>query len=221
MRTCQFCGMPVAYIEPSAAESELVKPPDEEAAPDQRASAPLSNAASPRAQKDTSAKIGVKKKRKLFAVTPFVGIFIFVDVVVFMGVGLHFFPKIFGHGNQSSIIGRLQSPSAAASSGDVSAAELGVDIYPGARELSAADRSDLADRSVVSATFVSYDSMDKVIAFYKARMVGQTSIYASGDGVAVSISPSAQVSVLVGISPAQSGGKTKISITCTTTKGAE
>jgi len=54
-----------------------------------------------------------------------------------------------------------------------------------------------------------------------ARLVEQAgfpAIYASGDGVVVSISPRAQESILVTISPAQSGGTTRITISHTTTK---
>ncbi|HEX4031938.1 MAG TPA: hypothetical protein VHX20_16345 [Terracidiphilus sp.] len=219
MRSCQFCGAPVAYVEPSVAQMEPAATPREEAARDQLADSRLLSLALPLTQKDDSAKIEVKKKRRPFIVAPVAGTLIVVGFIVFIGVGLRFFSQTFGNGNQSSI-NTPQSPSAAASSGDVNTAELGVDIYPGARELSAADRSNSADSSMVSATFISDDPTEKVIEFYKARMVGYTSIFASGDGVVVSISPSAQESVLVGISPAQAGGKTKISITNTTTKSA-
>jgi hypothetical protein len=220
MRTCQFCGAPVAYVEPSVAQTEPAATQREEAARDRLASSRLLSQPSPLPQKEDSAKIGEKKKPRAFMVAPIAGTLIVVGFIVFIAMGLRFFSQSFGNGSQSSI-STTQSPGAAASSGDVNTSELGVDIYPGARELSDADRSSSADSSVVSATFVSDDPMDKVIEFYKARMVGYTSIFASGDGVVVSISPSAQESVLVAISPAQGRGKTKISITNTTTKGAQ
>jgi hypothetical protein len=58
--------------------------------------------------------------------------------------------------------------------------------------------------------------MNKVIDFYKVRMVGYASIYADGPGVVVSITRSPTDSIRVAISPAQSGGTTRIFISHTT-----
>lgn len=131
----------------------------------------------------------------------------------------------FGYRLVSNFSGAGNSPAGTAarlsgsanSSGAAAAADLGVDVYPGARPISGADRRDSTDSTVVSQSFVSNDKMDLVINFYKARMVGQTSIYASGNGVVVSIAPSPQDSILVAIAP-QPGGGTRIAITRTTAK---
>jgi hypothetical protein len=122
--------------------------------------------------------------------------------------------SIFGSGARLST--DATPPPAESTPSVASASDLGVDIYPGATALSSADHSTLMDNSVVSQSFVSSDEMPRVIDFYKTKMVGYASIYASGDGVVVSTHPSAKESVLIAISPARSGGKTRFTITNTT-----
>lgn len=217
MRTCQFCGATVEYVELAAAEeSQQVEPPSEEVASGRGTAVEPAKAAMPRAQNGRSAKTSAKKKRGLLSAPVVAGLVLGGFVLLVAVVLLHFSQQ--GQGNGSITIGTPQESNAAAISGAASAGDLGVDVYPGARALSPEDHSDSSDKSVVSASFVSSAEMDQVINFYKTRMVGYTSIYASGDGVVVSTTPSPQETVLIAISPAQSGGKTKISITHTTTK---
>ncbi len=132
-----------------------------------------------------------------------------VIVWLFIFLGYRVMSGAMGANSPSAGIGAHQ-PGAAAS-------DLGVDIYPGARPTSDADRRDTAGSTVVSQSFLSAAKMDLVIDFYKARMVGQTAIYASGNGVVVSISPNAQDSFLIAIAPAP-GGETRITITRTTNR---
>lgn len=126
--------------------------------------------------------------------------------------------SFFGDSNHSPTVDTPHPMDATPPASAASATDLGIDVYPGARALSDADRTTSSDGVRVSESFVSPATMTEVINFYKARMVGFASIYASGDGVVVSIKHDAQDSVLVAISPAQSGGKTKFSISHTTTK---
>jgi hypothetical protein len=204
----------VEYVEP-VAESQQDELRAKEEAQDRPVAAGLLNAASPSAQKKATSKSKKKKPTLLYAgkivAGPIAVLFIF-----FVVSRVLFVLPIFGHnGNSPAAI--VPQPDVASSS-SLSTGELGVDIYPGAHALSDGDHFNSSERSVVSQAFVTSDSMNMVINFYKARMTGQTAIYASGDGVVVSISPRAQESILVTISPAQSGGTTRITISHTTTK---
>jgi hypothetical protein len=142
-------------------------------------------------------------------------VIVLVVVVLFFSIVARMFSVFQGSSPSSS--GSSAETSSGATPG---AGELGVDVYPGARPLSDPDRRDSTDSTVVTQSFVSNEKMDLVINYYKARMVGQTAIYASGSAVVVSISPSPQESILVAIAPAPNG-ETRIAITHTTAKGSQ
>jgi hypothetical protein len=206
----------VAYVEP-VAESRQDELQAKEEEQDRLIAAALAKAAPPSKQKTKASKSKQKKPGSWNVAKAVAGPIAVVFILFVMSRLLLVFPKMLGNDSSASITINRQQPDAASSS-SLSAGELGVDIYPGARALSDGDHINSSERSVVSQAFVTADQMNMVINFYKARMTGQTSIYASGDGVVVSISPRAQESILVTISPAQSGGKTKILISHTITK---
>lgn len=217
MRVCQFCGAAVEYVEPVAQESPQAESPSHEVAPDRLASVPLSNAAAtPPAKDNHSSKNKRKKGPVFFAVQIGVALVVLMFLYFMVSHLTAFFPGA-GFQINPSAGGTAQSTDSSSAS-PVSESQLGVKIYPGARALPDAGGPNSSDGLSVSAAFVTSDSMDKVIEFYKEQMIGQTAIYASGDGVVVSISPNAQESILVSIAPAQTGGKTRISISKTTTR---
>jgi hypothetical protein len=214
MRTCQFCGAPLDSAEPAASVSRQAAPPLVQAAPEAPRPAVPATITQPPAQIQKRSNRSLPKPLLYgAAVVIFLIVFVFILFFAFRSLNVFSTPNS-GTGSTASETQNPRSPS----SGPASASELGIDIYPGAREVDDPDRSSSSDGTVVSATFVSADPMSRVIDFYKARMVGSASIYASGNGVVVSISHNAQDSVEVGISPATSGGKTRISITHTTNK---
>jgi hypothetical protein len=147
-------------------------------------------------------------KNRLMTSVVLAGVALLV-VWVFIFVGYRVMSGTMGGGSSST--------GSSARHAGVAASDLGVDIYPGARPASDVDRRDSAGSTVVSQSFLVAAKLDLVIDFYKARMVGQTAIYASGAGVVVSINPSPQDSILIAIAPAQ-GGETRITITHTAAK---
>jgi hypothetical protein len=230
MRACQFCGAPVESAEPVAAETPEAAPgaaPDAtppvaespEASP---ATAAQPDSAPPLAQppstKSTPAALQPKKPHRSYTVPIAVCAVAIIFIFFLAGRVLTTFSSMNQSGPAS--IGKPAPQADAASPSSAAATDLGVDVYPGAHPLSDPDRHDAGDSTVVSQSFLTSDKMDYVINFYKARMVGYTSIYASGNGVVVSINPDAQDSVLVAIAPASAAGQTRISITHTTTKSA-
>jgi hypothetical protein len=247
MRACQFCGAPVSIANPEAdlpaAETPSAEVPHTDApqpdapgipwqtvpaspAPETPAiplpepsSAPPSPAAKPLPFRDAAAQTGLKK-RLASVVAPIVVGLLTVAFMYFM-IG-RLFTTLNGPGSATPSLGNSSAPPASApsSSGGAVTVNLGVDLYPGAQPLAAPDHVDSSDRTVVSQSFESSDKMDQVINFYKARMVGYTSIYASGNGVVVSINPAPQDFVLVAIEPAPTAGRTRITITHTVTRAA-
>jgi len=219
MLKCQFCGTAVEYIEPTVAECEPEPLPLQDAAPDRPLTGISPTTIKPSAREKDRSQAKRKKGPANFVIQIAIGLVILAFFYFMVSHLLMFFPGLSRTGGASESAPVQES--SASPPPDSAATDLGIDIYPGVRTLSAPDRAISPDRSSVSAVFVSDDSMDKVIAFYKARMTGQTTIYASGDGVVVSISPNPQESTVVTIGPATSGGKTKISIAHTTTSGRD
>jgi hypothetical protein len=176
-----------------------------------------SQAPAPAAQ-DAVAKKAPKPRFRILSPPAMIGILALAFILFIL---VRVFYAFLGF-NFSNSPGSKTAPQASSdsSSGAASAGDLGVDIYPGAQAVSAPGRSESSGGSVVSQSFTSPDKMDLVINFYKARMVGYTSIYASGNGVVVSINPGPQDFVQVAIAPDPGGGKTRISITRTTARSS-
>jgi len=95
-----------------------------------------------------------------------------------------------------------------------SAAELGTDPYPGAQSTPGGMKMDTPGGSMVMGSFLTTDSKQQVIDFYKARFGGETSVMDTPDGAIVTFNKSKQESIMVTITTntARDQGKTRISI---------
>ncbi len=60
--------------------------------------------------------------------------------------------------------------------GNVTAAEMGVDLYPGSTQSTSAVRMKTTSNSFVTVKFVTSDSQDKVVDFYKAKLGPKASL---------------------------------------------
>lgn len=100
--------------------------------------------------------------------------------------------------------------------------ELGTDIYPGAEPKKSGNmRMNIAGSSVVTASFLTSDSTDKVVAFYKDKLGSNaTSMEFGGTAILTSKkSDQEQVTVTISQQANQSDGKTQIQIQHTSTTG--
>jgi hypothetical protein len=95
-----------------------------------------------------------------------------------------------------------------------SASDLGTDIYPGATTGKGSMRMSLPTGSMVSAVYVTGDSKDQVLAFYKTRFGNDASIFDSSDGTVLTVNKGKEESVVVTITKGSSDyvGKTEIHI---------
>jgi hypothetical protein len=102
-----------------------------------------------------------------------------------------------------------------------SAFDLGADIYPGATQLKDGSmRMTLPTGAMVSAGYITSDSKDQVVAFYKNKFgTANVTAFDSADGSVITYARSQQESVVVTVSssPSQYDGKTQIHIVHTTT----
>ncbi len=99
------------------------------------------------------------------------------------------------------------------------ASELGAEIYPGAKPGRGNMRMNLPNGSMVTATFVTSDTKDQVLAFYKAKFGSAATVIESGDGAVVTLPRGQQEAVIVTITPksteprsSENDGKTTIAI---------
>lgn len=98
------------------------------------------------------------------------------------------------------------------------AADLGTDIYPGATSGKGSMRMTLPNGSWVSAVFVTPDSKDQVVSFYKSKFGSDASIFDSAASAVISLQKGKKGSIMVTVTANQSqyDGKTQVTILHTT-----
>jgi hypothetical protein len=92
--------------------------------------------------------------------------------------------------------------------------ELGTDIYPGAQPIQGGMRMNLPTGSMVSGVFVTPDSKEQVLAFYKSKLGSDASVFDAANSSMISVRKGSHESIMVSISAGrgENDGKTKISI---------
>jgi hypothetical protein len=95
-----------------------------------------------------------------------------------------------------------------------SASDLGTDIYPGAESAKGGMRITLPSGSSVTAVFVTSDSKDQVVSYYKGKLGSQASVFDSSNSAMLTVEKTKQESVMVTVTPnsSQHEGKTQITI---------
>jgi len=95
-----------------------------------------------------------------------------------------------------------------------SASELGTEVYPGAQGTRGGMKMDLPTGSMVTGVFVTSDSKEQVVEFYRSKFGSSASVYDSTNGALLTLNKGGQESVMVTVSSnsSQDGGKTRISI---------
>jgi hypothetical protein len=92
--------------------------------------------------------------------------------------------------------------------------DLGTDIYPGAQPGKGSMRMTLPTGSVVSAVYVTSDSKDQVVNYYKGKFGSDASTFDTGSSAIITVNKGKQESIMVtiSVSPSQYDGKTQIHI---------
>ncbi len=108
------------------------------------------------------------------------------------------------------------------SSETFTAADLGTDLYPGATSGKGSMRMSLPTGTMVTAVYVTTDSKDQVVAFYKEKFGSDASVIESEDGAVISATKGEKESVVVTVTANSSeyGGKTQVAIVHTTSNKA-
>jgi hypothetical protein len=97
------------------------------------------------------------------------------------------------------------------------ASELGTDPYPGAQSTPGGMKMDLPTGSMVMGSFLTSDSKEQVVDFYKGKFGSTSSVIDTSDGAILTLPKSKQESVMVTVTANSSrdNGKTRITITHT------
>jgi hypothetical protein len=92
--------------------------------------------------------------------------------------------------------------------------DLGVPIYPGAQPVKGGMRMKFGDRTMITAAFLTADSKDQVIAFYKEKLgpIALTMMTIKGTEFVLNNNTGDSVTVTIFQDPAANDGKTQISI---------
>lgn len=194
---CTSCGAPVGT---AVAAPASVAPPS---------NAPVYAAAPPAAP----AKSGASALKVILII-----------IAVFIGLGILSVAGImFGIWRVSRVVHLTQNgggavtvstPGGTYSAGNtnVTASDLGVDIYPGATQQQGAVRVTTPNGSAVTAAYITGDSMDKVVDFYKGKLGSGASVYQSDKSAVLSLaSDNKKTSVMITVS-AGNNGQTKVAI---------
>jgi hypothetical protein len=149
---------------------------------------------------------------------------ILIIVAVFVGLGILSVAGImFGIWRVSRVVHvtqngggavTLSTPAGTYSAGNtkVTASDLGVDIYPGATQQQGAVRVTTPNGSAVTAAYITSDSMDKVVDFYKGKLGSGASVYQSDKSAVLTLaSDDKKTSVMITVS-AENNGQTKVAI---------
>jgi hypothetical protein len=102
-----------------------------------------------------------------------------------------------------------------------SASELGTDPYPGAQSGRGSMKMDLPGMKMVTAIYMTSDSKDQVVNFYKGKLGSGASVMDTPETTIITLGRGQQESVMVTVTqdPARDEGKTKIAIVHTNKKG--
>jgi len=103
------------------------------------------------------------------------------------------------------------------SSQSFTAAELGTDPYPGAQSTRGGMKMDLPSGSMVTGVYLTSDSKQQVVDFYKSKFGSKAMVMESSDGAVVSYNKDQTEAVVVTITANSSrdSGKTRVTITHT------
>ena len=145
-----------------------------------------------------------------------VGIFVGLDIIVCSIVAYGVYRvahSIHKDANGNITVTTPKGTITANSSNTLTAADLGIAIYPGATEGKAGLRMNIAGKSMVTANFLTPDSPDKVMAFYEAQAGPNAQTNTTSAGGTISIQNGANnITVTVTQSAVTDNGKTQFTI---------
>jgi hypothetical protein len=222
-QSCGTCGAPAAAAAAPAAYTPVQPVPFQPVASQPSSYQPV--AAQPVAYPPPAApaKSGSSAiKIILIVIAVFVGIGILGAAIVGYGVWrvAHSF-HVSGSGDNAHVTFNAPGGGGTISANTAetfTAEDLGTDIYPGATAGKGSMRMTLPNGSWVTAVFVTPDSKDQVVSFYKSKFGSDASIFDNANSAVISLQKGKKESIMVTVTANQSqyNGKTQVTILHTT-----
>lgn len=145
-----------------------------------------------------------------------VGIFVGLGIIAagVVGYGIYRVAKsVHKDANGEIVVNTPKGSITANSNENFTASDLGIAIYPGATQAKGGLRMTIAGKSMVTANFLTPDSPDKVMTFYKDQVGPNAQIMSSGAGGMITMqNGSNSVTVTVTQSANENNGETQITI---------
>jgi hypothetical protein len=142
-----------------------------------------------------------------------VGVFVLLGVIVagVIGIGVYKVAKSVHKDSSGNV--SISTPGGSITTGqsaNVTAADLGVDLYPGATTGEGSMNMKTPNGSMVTAVYLSPDASEKVVAFYKEKLGDRASIVQTGNGTVLSAGQKDRDNVVITITT--EGNSSKIAI---------
>lgn len=209
---CTACGAPASAETISAASAPPppyapVEPPYQ-ATPQYQATPPQYPAAPPPSGGNSAVKI------ILIIVGVFVGLGI-LGACIFAFTVWRVAHSIHVNGDSGQVTVNTPGGKITANQSETfTSSELGTDIYPGAQSGHGSMKMDLPTGSMVTGVFVTGDSKDQVVSFYKNKFGSSASVYDTANGALLTLVKDQQETVMVTVTgnSSQDDGKTRIAI---------
>jgi len=151
-----------------------------------------------------------------------IAVFVLLGVVVAGVIGVSVYNIAKGahkDGNGNVSISTPGGTITTGQSANVSAADLGIDLYPGATTGEGSMNMKTPNGSMVTAVYLSSDPSDKIVAFYKEKLGDQASIVQTSNGTVLSAGEKDRNNVVITITP--EGTSSKIAIVHVTNTKSE
>ena len=142
-----------------------------------------------------------------------VGVFVLLGVIVagVIGVGVYKMAKSVHKDSSGNV--SINTPGGSITTGlnaNVTAADLGVDLYPGATTGEGSMNMKSPNGSMVTAVYLSPDPSDKIVSFYKEKLGDQASIVQTSNGTVLSAGQKDKDNIVITIT--SEGSSSKITI---------
>jgi len=142
-----------------------------------------------------------------------IGVFVLLGVIVagVIGVGVYKMAKSVHKDSSGNV--SINTPGGSITTGlnaNVTAADLGVDLYPGATTGEGSMNMKSPNGSMVTAVYLSPDPSDKIVSFYKEKLGDQASIVQTSNGTVLSAGQKDKDNIVITIT--SDGSSSKITI---------
>jgi len=151
-----------------------------------------------------------------------IGAMVLIGVIIAsaIGIGVYKMAKS-GHKDSSGNVS-ITTPGGTITAGqnnNVSAADLGVDLYPAVTTGQGSMNMKTPEGSMITAVYLSSDPPDKIVAFYKERLGESASVVQTSNGTVLSAGEKDRDNIVITITPQDNS--TKIAIVHVSTNKTE